>query len=117
MQTRATPGVYAIDRSSRVATGTRFCMPTLPPTCDMKMRSLTPSMRTPSTPLTAACRASPCASSDAWIVMSRVTASLRERTMSTPTTSPPASEMAASTLPSIPWPAGMTARMVRLWFA
>ncbi len=46
--------------------------------------------------------------------MSRVTASLLERTMSTPPTWPPASPMAAITWPSIPTRAGMLARMVWL---
>ncbi len=40
-QTRATPGVYAIDRSSRVRSGTFECVSILPPRCSRNVRSLT----------------------------------------------------------------------------
>ena len=46
---RATPGVYAIERSSRVLTGTFDCISILPPRCIRNVRSETCSTSTPST--------------------------------------------------------------------
>ena len=47
-QTRATPGVYAIERSSRVRIGTFAAISILPPLCIRKVRSETLTTRIPS---------------------------------------------------------------------
>ncbi len=61
IQTRATPGVYAIDRSSRVAIGARVCMPIAPPSCALSTFDVTDSTLTPSSAETADATASPWA--------------------------------------------------------
>jgi hypothetical protein len=48
IETRATPGVYAIERSSRVFSGSLELTSILPPLCIRKVRSETLSTRTPS---------------------------------------------------------------------
>jgi hypothetical protein len=65
MQTRATPGVYAIERSSRPSSGTRFCIVIFPPTCERKTRSLTLITWRPSTSSSAPRIARPCSASRA----------------------------------------------------
>ena len=47
--TRATPGVYTMERSSRVRTGTLFLISIFPPRCIRNVRSETLTTRTPAT--------------------------------------------------------------------
>ncbi len=49
-QTRATPGVYAIERSSRVFSGYLFSIAILPPRCICRVRSVYSSTRAPRVP-------------------------------------------------------------------
>ena len=112
--TPATPGVYAIDRSSRVFTGTLFWMPIFPPRCIRKVRSETLTTRTPSTRRSAATMSWPWRSSRASMVKSRTITSRSSSTMSTAPMSPPASPMADVTRPSIPGRFRMPTRTVRL---
>ena len=62
MHTRATPGVYTRERSSRLRMGTLDLISSLPPRCTKKVRSLTFLMTTPSTVRRAS------TSSSAWAV-------------------------------------------------
>ena len=48
METRATPGVYTVERSWRVLTGIFGSMRILPPMCARKVLSATKTIRTPS---------------------------------------------------------------------
>jgi hypothetical protein len=70
-ETRATPGVYAIERSSRVLTETLGVISILPPRCIRNVRSETLSTETSSSARTAATTASPCAASSQATVTSR----------------------------------------------
>ena len=54
LDTRATPGVYAIERSSRVFTGDLDAIPIFPPRWSRNVRSETCSTCTPGTAFTAA---------------------------------------------------------------
>src|SRR3990170_1728372 len=102
MQTRATPGVYAIDRSSRVLTLILPRTSILPPRCMRKVRSET---LTTFTPVTARIRSTTCwpwRSSRALNVRSRVIVDLPTSTRSIAPMSPPALPMADVTRPSIP---------------
>ena len=114
MQTRATPGVYAIDRSSRFFTVARPLISILPPRCMRKVRSETLTTRTPPTPRIFSTICSPCASSRALNVRSRVTVDLPTVTRSTAPMSPPALPMAEVTRPSIPGWLSTSTRTVRL---
>ncbi len=61
MQTRATPGVYAMARSSRSRSGCLPSIVSLPARCMAKVRSSTPSISTPPTARAAASTAAACA--------------------------------------------------------
>ena len=71
-QTRATPGVYAIERSSRVFTGAFELMWILPPRWSRNVRSETRSTSTPATLPHAATIRSACSASVAKTLMSRI---------------------------------------------
>jgi len=113
-QTRATPGVYAIERSSRVRSGTLLWISILPPRCIRKVRSETLTTRAPARRLRRATICRPCALSRALIVMSRTTRARVVSTRSTAPMSPPASPMAEATRPSIPGLLAISTRTVRL---
>ena len=68
-QTRATPGVYAMDRSSRLRSGTLERTSILPPRCSRNVRSLTLPIRTPSTARSASTSRSACG----WSLAAQVT--------------------------------------------
>ena len=114
MHTRATPGVYAMERSSRVLTETLPLTSILPPRCMRKVRSETFFTVTPSTVFTAAVIRWPCPSSLALQLMSRVMNCEPASTRSMAPISPPASPIAEVTLPSIPGLLAIWTRMVRL---
>src|SRR5574341_605371 len=93
-QTRATPGVYAIDRSSRVRSGTLEVTSSLPPRCSRKVRSLTLWTWAPGTASTASVTVWAWRPSDALTVRSTTSRSGWDSTMSTAATAPAASPTA-----------------------
>ena len=113
-QTRATPGVYAIERSSRVFTGTLFCTSILPPRCMRNVRSETFTMVTPGTSRTASTIRWPWSESAAETVTSRTRLSRVTRTRSIAPRSPSASPIAAATFANDPATDGSSTRIVRL---
>jgi len=70
VQILATPGVYAIARSSLVASGTFDRSSSFPPSCMANVRSVTSRTRAPSTPITAAVTADMCSTSAQWTTRS-----------------------------------------------
>ncbi len=102
MHTRATPGVYAIDRSSRVLTGILPLISILPPRCMRNVRSETWTTLTPPIAFRRSTTCCPCRSSLALKVRSRMIVFLRTSTRSIAPMSPPALPIAEVTLPSIP---------------
>ncbi len=114
MQTRATPGVYAMDRSSRVLTATRPLTSILPPRCMRNVRSDTLTTVTSGTARSRSTMRWPWASSEALKAMSRVISFWPASTRSTAPMSPPASPMADVTLPSMPGLLAIRTRTVRL---
>ena len=114
MQTRATPGVYTMERSLRVLIGLLDRTSILPPRCARKVRSDTFTTFTPGSFPTAAAISFSCSSSRALTVMSRMTVSLPKPAMSTAPMSPPALPMADVTRPSIPTRFWISTRMVML---
>ena len=113
-QTRATPGVYAIERSSRVFRGVFGTTSSFPPRWRRNVRSETCSTSTPSTPRTAATIASRCSSLDACTVTSR-TFSLRSTlTRSIAPSDPPASPIAFATRANDPGESDRRTRSVAL---
>src|SRR5688572_16201307 len=117
MHTRATPGVYAIDRSSRVLTGLLLLISILPPRCIRNVRSDTCTTFTPSMARRRSTICCPCRSSLALNVRSRVSVDLPMATTSMAPMSPPALPMAEVILPSIPGWFRISSRTVRLWLA
>ena len=114
MHTRATPGVYAIERSSRVFTAIRPLTSIFPPRCIRNVRSDTLTTVMPSTPLSPSTMRWPWASSEHLKVTSRVMVWPPASTMSTAPMSPPASPIAEVTLPSMPGRLAIRMRAVRL---
>ena len=112
--TRATPGVYAIDRSSRVRIGTLFRISIFPPRCMRKVRSEMLTTRTPARRLSRATIFWAWTLSRALTVMSRSVCSRVVSTMSTAPMSPPASPMADATRPSMPGRFRIWSRIVKL---
>ena len=91
---RATPGVYAIDRSSRLRRGTFGVISSLPPRCMRNVRSLTRSTRTPCEPSSAATICAACASPSVAHVTSTCICSWPEAVTSSAVTMPPACSIA-----------------------
>ena len=102
MLTRATPGVYAIERSSRVLTGIRPRTAILPPRCIRNVRSETLSTDTPSRLPTASTTASPCSASAHATVTSRTTSPPSTRTRSIAPRMEPVSPIAPATRANAP---------------
>ena len=100
--TRATPGVYTSDRSSRVRRGTRPFTSILPPRWRRNVRSDTARTRTPSIPLRSAVSASPVASSGASTVTSRTWMAGVASTRSIAPRLQPRAPMTLATLANIP---------------
>ncbi len=113
-QTRATPGVYAMLRSSRVRIGTLLWISILPPRCMRKVRSEMFAIRTPAVLLTRSMMSWACRLSRALIVMSRSTRSPLISTRSTAPMSPPALPMTEVTRPSMPGLFRISRRTVKL---
>src|SRR5439155_3346494 len=108
---RPKPGVYAIDRSSRVFSGNLGVTAILPPACMSKVRSDTARTSTPGTRCAARTIEDPCASSRHLIVTSRTTTLPRCSTRSTAPMSPPARPIELVSRPSAP---GMFSRFTRI---
>ena len=113
-ETRATPGVYAIERSSRVRIGTFADISILPPLCIRNVRSETLRTRMPSIALIASTTRSPCSSLAHRTLMSRTTESWSTRTRSIAPRIASASPIAAATRANCPGSWGISARIVRL---
>ena len=113
-QTRATPGVYAIDRSSRVFTGAFESMWILPPRCSRNVRSETRSTATPGTSRQASDDRSACAASVASTLTSRILLADSTRTRSIASSSPPASAIARARSAKLPGRSSRRTRRVRL---
>jgi hypothetical protein len=101
LETRATPGVYAIERSSRVLSGTREWISSLPPRWLGNVRSETASTSMPSRAFTAAATRSICASSATTIVTSRTLCARSTRTRSIAPRDAPCSPIAVAKLPRL----------------
>jgi hypothetical protein len=114
VHTRATPGVYAIERSSRVFTGTDELTSILPPWCISNVRSSTRSTVTPSIALSASATRSPWAASTHETVMSRTFMPFSARTRSIAPRIPPVSPIAVATRPNAPARAGRCTRTTML---
>ncbi len=97
--TRATPGVYAMDRSSRVRSGILDSTEIFPPRCSRKVRSLTRWTAAPGTLRRAATNSSAWAESPAEQETSTVRRSGRDSAMSMAVTRPPAAPTAVATRP------------------
>ena len=102
MQTRATPGVYAMERSFRVLIATLGWSAIFPPRCIRKVRSETFTTFTPGIALTASMIFWACSMPFARAVTSRVTVPFPWPERSTAPMSPPTSPIAVVTLPSMP---------------
>ena len=114
MHTRATPGVYAIERSSRVLRAILDLTSIFPPRCIRKVRSDTLTTVTPSTPRIFSTICSPCFSSLALKEMSRVTLDFPTSTRSIAPMSPPHWPIADVTFPSMPGWLTISRRTIRL---
>ena len=117
MQTRATPGVYAMLRSSRVFSGCLLRCSILPPTCMRRVRSVVSMTSAPSTVPMAATICAPCSSPAVSTVMSRRVCPPERLTRSTEPIVPPASPIALATLPSMPGRWSISTRIVREYWA
>ena len=113
-QTRATPGVYAIESASRVLSGTLFCTRILPPRCRRNTRSETCRTLMPLSFFSAARMIFACASSRALIVRSRTLNSRSARTTSTAPGSPLAFATVSNTRANMPKRLSMRRRTVKL---
>jgi hypothetical protein len=112
--TRATPGVYTIERSSRVRICNLERTSILPPRCKRNVLSETFTTLTSGSSSTALTICWPCSESRALTVMSRVLRSSPIRTMSTAPTIPPASPTVVRILPSAPARCGNSTLKVTL---
>src|SRR4051794_19978201 len=112
--TRATPGVYAIERSSRVFSGSRGAISILPPRCARNVRSETLTTLTPPTARTASTTRARWRSSSARTVTSRSFVCFSTRTRSIDPSSPPASPMAAASRAKAPGRLSIRRRIVAL---
>ena len=116
-QTRATPGVYAIERSSRVFSGLLLRISILPPACNENVRSVVSRTRAPATASTAAVNRGQSVASPVSTVMSRIVCWRSTCTRSTAPIVPPASPIADATRPSIPGRCSISTLRVRLYWA
>ncbi len=114
MQTRPTPGVYAIERSSRVFTGAFSPVSILPPLWRRNVRSETETTSIPSRARRPETTSSPCSTSAQSTVTSRITRSCSTRTRSMAPSTAPARPMAEATSANAPGTWGMRTRIVRL---
>src|SRR5439155_13177118 len=112
--TRATPGVYAIERSSRVFSGAFDRISILPPRCSRNVRSDTCSTSTPSSPRAASTIRWRCASSCASTVTSRTFSWPSTRTRSIAPSDPPASPIAEASRANEPGASERRTRSVAL---
>src|SRR3954470_16546503 len=117
VHTRATPGVYAIERSSRVLSGALLCSSILPPTCSRKVRSVVSTTRAAGTASIAATIASQCSGPLASTVMSRSVWWSSTLTRSTEPIVPPAWPIALATCPSMPGLWSISTRIVSEYWA
>jgi hypothetical protein len=99
-ETRPTPGVYAMERSSRVFNGTRDSTEIFPPRCSRNVRSLTRCTSIPSTAWIAATISCACSPFAAEQVTSIVMRSCRDSLTSIAVTSPPAAPTAVAMTPT-----------------
>ena len=113
-QARATPGVYAIERSSGVLSGTLDAISSLPPRWSSSVRSATCSTSMPSCALTASVMRAMCSSSTARIVTSRTFLPCSSRTRSIASSRPPASPIAAAIRANAPGRLSRCTRSVAL---
>ena len=111
--TRATPGVYAMERSSRVFKGIRFSTAILPPRCIRNVRSETWRTSNCGAACTAAMIFCACASSAAETVTSRSFSFRSAETRSMPPRSPPALPMMPASSANMPGTDGSRTRMVK----
>ena len=114
MQTRATPGVYTMERSLRVLIGILALTSILPPRWARNVRSETPTTFTCGILPTALAMICSCASSRALTVISRMIVSFPKPAMSTAPMSPPALPIVEAIFPSIPGWFWISTRMVML---
>ena len=111
LQTRATPGVYAIDRSSLSPTGSRGSTSILPPSCSSKVRSTHSMTSTPSRPSMWRRTSSWCASSRQLTLMFSSRIGPFASNPPRPAMLPPASPIATARRPSEP---GTLSRRTRM---
>ena len=102
MHTRATPGVYTIERSSRVFSECLLRCSILPPTCSRKVRSVVSTTSTPGIASIVSRILPQCSRLAASTTMSLMLALASASTRSTPTTTPPASPIAPVRSPTAP---------------
>ena len=116
-QTRATPGVYAIERSSRVFSGYLLCCSILPFLCISKVRSVKPRTRAPRVEPIERRICSQASALAASIVNSRtlLPSGPAPGMRSTDWSAPPASAIWAVILPSGSWRASSSTRTVTLY--
>ena len=112
-QILATPGVYTIERSSRVRIGMRGVTSILPPRCARNVRSEYSSTSTPGTLDIRWISFCAWSASAASTVMSRTMPLPSTRTMSSARMSPPTLPMAEVSWPSIPGRFTMRQRAVK----
>ena len=114
MQTRATPGVYAMERSFRVLIATLGWTSIFPPRCIRKVRSDTLTIFTPGISLTVLMIFWACSMPCARAVTSRMTVPFPWPERSIAPMSPPAVPIAVVTLPSMPTLFWISNRIVML---
>ena len=114
IETRATPGVYAIERSSRVLSGSLPTTSILPPLCMRKVRSETLSTCTPSRSRTARTTASAWSPSPHATVTSRTTWLDSTRTRSIAPSIASVSAIVCATPANVAPCCGMRSRIVKL---
>ena len=114
MHTRATPGVYAMERSFRVLIGTLGWTSIFPPRCIRKVRSETFTTLTPGIAFTVLMISCAWSIPRARAVTSRITVPFPWPERSTAPISPPASPIAVVTLPSMPTLFWISNRIVML---
>ena len=114
MHTRATPGVYAMERSFRVFTGILLWISIFPPRCIRKVRSETFTTLTPGICFMVLMISCACSIPRARAVTSRMTVPFPWPERSIAPMSPPAVPIAVVTLPSMPTLFWISNRIVML---
>ena len=112
VQMRATPGVYAIDRSSRSATGMRARTSILPPSCMANVRSETDMTSRPAMPSSDPTTSAMWSSDRQFTMRSSSRYSSRASKPSSATMLPPTPPIAAASLPRVPGVLSSRTRMV-----